>query len=182
MCIDRTNELILPIERNNDRPARLLWDQGESHSPSRKKRVIPSSYFPASRPASSVSISQRFLWACDQQPFSTGLPAENLPSWISTALGHRGPGKREGSVPRYPAQEDSRGAEGRPPKPLCFASVIYVRRPRPFSSRFMAICPGRDINHGIYGNLNLSKIQKTPRLAAPSPGVLRAIRVEWLSC
>ena len=111
------------------------------------------------------------------------VPAENLPSWSSTALGHRGPRRREGRAPRYPAQEDSQGAERRPPKPFCFASVIYVRQPRPFSSRFMAVCPGRDINYGIYGNLNLSKIEeKTPRLAVPSPGVLRAIRVDWLGC
>ena len=39
----------------------------------------------------------------------------------------------------------------------------------------MAVCPGRDINYSIYGNLNLSKIQKTPRLAAPSPGVLEQL-------
>ena len=100
-----------------------------------------------------------FLWACDQQTFSTGLPAENLPSWSSTALGHRGPRRREGRAPRYPAQEDSQGAERRPPKPFCFASVIYVRQPRPFSSRFMAVCPVRALPPSLPSAFNLSQDQ-----------------------
>lgn len=61
---------------------------------------------------------------------------------------------------------------------VCFAAHDLRRETQPFSSGFMATCPGESINHYIYGHFYLHKrSEEAPSLATLSPGLLGASRV-----